>query len=487
MFDTKSTSALILTALLAYYVYKVRYTSFKHNSGNMMLQVVYSLFFCPLRKVPGPLRVHFFPSYHKLKILNGTLHQYTLDLHKRFGTVVRIGGDTVSMVSESARKEIYSTYNFSKGKIYESNKIIGENMFNTNNKDYHRLKKRILAPLFSDKAISSVENIIHNNVKNLVEKLNDYSYSNQKFDLGLYFHYFSFDVIGDIGFGKSFNMVNDGYHPVIGWVKDTFYLSFILFIFPIFKNIQFRSVKSLYEFSYGAINNAKSHPNRATIMNALLNAVDPETGKKLDEKEIAEESIIQFAAGTDTTSNTLTWFFYNLTNHPDIYEKLEREINTIFQDKASISYTQIKSDCHYLNAVIHESMRVTPVAPGNLPRAVPKGGRVIDGYFIPEGTTIGSSVISCHNLPELWKDPNVFNPGRWLENGKFKTNPNFFSFSIGPRACIGRSLAWMELYLVIATLIRNFRFKRENNNKIDSSFYLVAQPVKPIIYTVQRN
>ncbi|KAI9291354.1 cytochrome P450, partial [Neoconidiobolus thromboides FSU 785] len=66
---------------------------------------------------------------------------------------------------------------------------------------------------------------------------------------------------------------------------------------------------------------------------------------------------------------------------------------------------------------------------------------------------------SLHNLPSLWKNPDAFDPQRWLQDGKFKTNPNFSPFLIGPRACVGRTLAWMELYLVSANLIRNFTFK----------------------------
>ncbi|KAI9296052.1 cytochrome P450 [Neoconidiobolus thromboides FSU 785] len=470
MLEINSISNIALISILSYYTYSV----------------VYSLFICPLRKVPGPLIVHFFPYYYKFKQANGTLHEYEVINHKKYGPIVRIGGNLISVVSDSACKEIHNTYDYLKDGLYEATKVVGENMFSTNNKEGHRFKKRILAPFFSDKTILSVENVVKENVDNLVNKLEEFSDNNQKFDLGLYFHYFSFDIIGDVGYGKSFNMVKEGHHPVIGWIKDAFRIFALVAAFPVFRHLQYACVKSLYQFSYDAINNAKKYPNKVTFINALVNAEDPETGKKLSDKEIAEESILQFIAGTDTTSNTLTWFFYNLANNPDVYEKVEREIHNIFPDKGSINYTKIKSECHYLNAVIHENLRIIPVAPGVLSRFVPKGGRVIDGYFIPEGVSIGASVISKHNLSLFWEDPESFNPERWLENGKFKNNPNFMPFSIGPRACIGRSLAWMELYLITATLIRNFRFERENNKKISSKFYMIVQPTEPICYTINK-
>ncbi|KAI9296053.1 cytochrome P450 [Neoconidiobolus thromboides FSU 785] len=470
MIEIKSILIIASISLLVYYIYSV----------------IHSLFFCPLRKVPGPLIVHFIPFYYKLKQADGTLHEYALNIHKKYGHTVRIGGDLISVVSDSACKEIHNTYDYLKDGLYEAIKVMGENMLNTNDKEGHRFKKRILAPFFSDKTILSVENVVKENVDNLVNKLEEFSDNNQKFDLGLYFHYFSFDIIGDLGFGKPFNMVKKGYHPVIDWIKDVFRITFLVAAFPALKHFQYACIKSLYQFSFDAINDAKNHPDKVTIMNALINAEDPETGKKLSEKEVAEESMLQIAAGTDTTSNTLTWFFYNLANNPDVYEKVEKEIHSTFPNKGSINYSKVKSECHYLNATIHESMRIKPVAPGVLSRFVPKGGRVIDGYFIPEGTSVGAAAIAKHNLPSLWEDPDNFNPERWLENGKFKNNPNFFPFSIGPRACIGRSLAWMELYLVTATLIRNFRFERENNKRISSKFYMVVQPTEPICYTVNK-
>ncbi|KAI9296044.1 cytochrome P450 [Neoconidiobolus thromboides FSU 785] len=466
------TSILTIASLLllAYYIYGV----------------IYSLFVCPLRKVPGPLILHFIPFYYKFKLANGTSHEYVLNIHKKYGPIARIGGDLVSVVSDSACKEIHSTYGYLKDGLYEASKLTGVNTFNTNDKDDHRFKKRILAPFFSDNTILSIENVVKENVDNLVNKLNEHSDTEQKFDLGLYFHYFSFDIIGDLGYGKSFGIVKQGYHPVVDWIKDAFRLSFLVAVFPALKHLEYTSIKSIYQFSYDAINNAKNCPDKTTIMNALLNTEDPETGRKLNEKEIAEESILQIVAGTDTTSNTLTWFFYNLANNPDVYEKVEKEIHDTFPDKRSIDYTKIKSECHYLNAVIHESMRIIPVAPGIISRSVPKGGKVIDGYFIPEGISIGASIVSKHNLASLWEDPDSFNPERWLENGKFKNNPNFMPFSIGPRACIGRSLAWMELYLVTANLIRNFKFERENNKKIASKYFMVVQPAEPILYIINK-
>ncbi|KAI9296964.1 cytochrome P450, partial [Neoconidiobolus thromboides FSU 785] len=178
---------------------------------------------------------------------------------------------------------------------------------------------------------------------------------------------------------------------------------------------------------------------------------------------------------------------YLLSSQPDRYEKVREVICTVFSGKDLITYNKCKSECHYLNAVIHEGLRMIPVVGGNAPRLVPKGGRVIDGYFIPEGVVVGVSMNSIHNLPSNWKDPSHFNAKRWLKNGKFQSNPNFMPFLLGPRGCVGRTLAWMELYLVTANLVRNFTFERENEKVIRYKNFITTQPIEPINVYVTKN
>ncbi|KAI9294176.1 cytochrome P450 [Neoconidiobolus thromboides FSU 785] len=442
--------------------------------------MLYNIYVSPLKKVPGPLINLIFPIIHDAYLLGGTYPEYCLDMHNKYGNVVRLSWNQVSFSSESAAKELYATYGYQKSNIYEILSVVGETTFSTRNKDFHRQRKKIIAPCFSDKVIGSVEYLVKKNLDNFVSKINEFVTQDQKLDFGLYFHYFAFDVIGDLAFGKSFNMLKDGHHPIVDWVKDLSKIGALVFTFPFMKYYQFKTVKKLYEFSYDAIRNTRSNPGKTTILGALIEAADPETGKKLNEKELAEESILQLAAGTDTTSHSLTWLFYLLSNHPEIYQNVKDEMLKIFPNKQTITYNICKLECHYLNAVIHEGLRIVPAIGGTPTRLVPKGGKIIDEYYIPEGCTVGTNINALHNLSIVWKDPEAFNPKRWLKNGKFKNNSNFMPFSMGPRGCIGRQLAWMELYLVSATLIRNFTFKRESSRPIDRKSFITTQPAEAI-------
>ncbi|KAI9291035.1 cytochrome P450 [Neoconidiobolus thromboides FSU 785] len=471
MFTLISVLGSFLVLFLAFYVYKV----------------IHSIFFSPLKNVPGPLINLIFPFVNYIYIINGTYPEYALNLHKKHGNVVRLSWSKISFSSDSALKEIYSTYSYIKDQTYEIFQIIGETILSTRSRAFHRQRKKIIAPSFSEKAIESIEHLVKKNVDIFVNKVDALATQNQKLDLGLYFHYFAFDIIGDLAFGKSFNMLRDGYHPIVKWTHDISKLSILVLLFPFLKYHQFDSIKKLYEFTYESIKEARNSPDRANILNTLIKATDPDTGEHLSEKEIAEESILQIGAGTDTTSNSLTWIFYSLTNNPEVYKKVKEEMLAIFPDKDLITYTKCKSECHYLSAVIHESLRILPVAGSAPTRVVPKGGRVIDGYYIPEKVTVGVTINALHNSPSVWKNPNVFDPQRWLEDGKFKTNSNFSPFLIGPRACVGRTLAWMELYLVCANMIRNFTFKRIDKKKISRKNYVTTKPGEPIEVSIIKN
>ncbi|KAI9290433.1 hypothetical protein K502DRAFT_354084 [Neoconidiobolus thromboides FSU 785] len=105
----------VLVTLISYWAYKV----------------IYNLFFSPLRKVPGPLINQIFPLASTFYAVNGTFHLYSTKLHQKYGNVVRISWDGISIASDEAAKEVYSTYSFAKSGFYNGFQIAGETVFST--------------------------------------------------------------------------------------------------------------------------------------------------------------------------------------------------------------------------------------------------------------------------------------------------------------------------------------------------------------------
>ncbi|XP_070801075.1 cytochrome P450 2J5-like [Pituophis catenifer annectens] len=164
-----------------------------------------------------------------------------------------------------------------------------------------------------------------------------------------------------------------------------------------------------------------------------------------------------FGAGTDTIFGTMMWALLLLTNHPDIQEKVQKEIEDVFGFSRIISY-QDRKKLPYTNAVIHEMQRLKYILLIGLPRQCTKDVKM-RGYHIPKGTVIAPDLRSVLLDPEQWETPEEFNPNHFLDkDGKFVEREEFLPFGIGKRTCMGEQLARIELFIFLTSLLRAFSF-----------------------------
>ena len=193
----------------------------------------------------------------------------------------------------------------------------------------------------------------------------------------------------------------------------------------------------------------------------LLNAKDPETGKGFSMDELWGESNLLIIAGSDTTSTAMSGAFFYLAHNPSAMQKVCKEIREAFADVEEIVTGPKLSGCSFLRACIDETMRMTPPVAGALPREVLSGGMDIDGHHIPAGVDVGVPIYTIHHNADYFPQPFDFIPERWLSDPS--ANPLHSSlqaaqsaynpFSIGPRGCIGKGLAYVELTVTIARVL----------------------------------
>lgn len=185
----------------------------------------------------------------------------------------------------------------------------------------------------------------------------------------------------------------------------------------------------------------------------LLNARDPETGKGFSPQELWGESNLLIIAGSDTTSTALASAFFYLPHNPRTLQKLTQEIRSTFAEVEDIKSGPALNSCTYLRAVIDEGMRLSPPVGGMLPREVLTGGIDIDGVHVPEGIVVGTPHYTLHHNPAYFPAPFLFRPERWIaasspevtEESVALAQSAFCPFSVGPRGCIGKGLAYTEL------------------------------------------
>lgn len=210
----------------------------------------------------------------------------------------------------------------------------------------------------------------------------------------------------------------------------------------------------------------------------LLNARNPETGLSFSVPELWGESNMHLIAGNDTTSTALaaTFFYLVRSSSQRGLVKLRKKILDMFGgiDHVEDIHSGPKlNSCVYLRACVDEAMRMSPPVGGLLPREVLTGGLSIDGYKIPAGSVIGVPTYAIHHNEKYFPKDEKFIPERWIPN--ITSDPLIFEnsahkievaksaycpFSIGPRGCIGKTLAYTELRIAVARTVCLFEMIR---------------------------
>ncbi|XP_067362717.1 cytochrome P450 2G1-like [Channa argus] len=164
-----------------------------------------------------------------------------------------------------------------------------------------------------------------------------------------------------------------------------------------------------------------------------------------------------FLAGTETTSSTIRYALSVLIKYPQIQEKMQQEIDTVIGRERCANMEDRKS-LPFTDAVIHEVQRFLDIVPFSVPHYALKD-ILFRGYTIPKDTIILPLLHSVLKDEKHWATPWSFNPQHFLDqNGNFKKNPAFLPFAAGKRACVGESLARMELFIFVVSLLQQFTF-----------------------------
>ena len=175
--------------------------------------------------------------------------------------------------------------------------------------------------------------------------------------------------------------------------------------------------------------------------------------------EIIAESAAIIDAGAETTAIALTNILELLIRHPQHMKTLREEVATAFvDDEAVASYDKVK-DLPFLKACLDEGMRIRPPVSSGLPRRTPPEGANILGKWIPGDTSVSMTIYGAHHDPNIYPEPETFNPQRWMDPTERKRmEPYFIPFSAGARGCIGRNISYLEQMMALASLVHRYDF-----------------------------
>jgi len=165
-------------------------------------------------------------------------------------------------------------------------------------------------------------------------------------------------------------------------------------------------------------------------------------------------------AGTETTATVLSGLMYLLCLHPDKMDKLVAEVRSAFASSDGITMESAVG-LPWLNACIKEGMRMYPPVPIGLPHLTPRDGSTICGHYVPPETTVAAPHWPMYYSPTIFRDPKSFVPERWMGVERYADDERsaFQPFSVGPRDCLGKNMAYHEMRLLLSKVIYNFDFQ----------------------------
>src|SRR5271156_77123 len=224
-----------------------------------------------------------------------------------------------------------------------------------------------------------------------------------------------------------------------------------------------RSFRALGKVIVQIINRKRKDSVPATdALGIMMQARDPQSGEVMPDRQIIDETLTLIVAGHETTASTLNWAWYLISQHPEVEQRLTNELET--------STTPFEFDdlpkYPYARQIVEEAMRLYP-AGWNLSRKALRDDQLGD-YFVPAGTELYVPPYFIQRHPDLWEEPDRFNPDRFLpENSKHRQRMAMIPFSAGPRNCIGTHFARIEMQIHLMMIARYLRLE-----------YVASRPVE---------
>ncbi|KAI0193892.1 cytochrome P450 [Astrocystis sublimbata] len=392
----------------------------------------------PLRRYPGPTAAKLTNGYGAFYALKRSLHLQTLEDHKQYGPVMRHGPNKLvfnTMTALKRNKEVYQNERITKPVSYLANqaKPGSHNTWNSLDRDMHRRKRKLMAPAVSDRSMKTFEPIIAEQVDIFLKQIA--TFHDSPVNMKDRCNYLGMDIVGLLSFGfplhcqtEEKNRFFADHMPVSNRRLNTYMQ------IPLIPKHRLQVLINLIWYE------AKERAYR------LIEHMTAE-GQSLRVNDLWMEAILFIVAGGDTTSTAIAATFFYLAHNKDCYDKLAEEIRGSFQAANEICGSKL-AGCRYLRACIDESLRMSPPIPGTLWRQqaaddTDASAFIVDGHVIPSGTY------------NYYPEPFKYKPERWLG----PASELLVAFSTGSRGCPGKSMAYMELSLVLAKALWYFDFK----------------------------
>ncbi|KAJ5587589.1 uncharacterized protein N7459_003354 [Penicillium hispanicum] len=480
--------------------------------------VTYRLYGHPLRGFPGPkLAAATFLYEFYYDVVKGGMYIWEIErMHEKYGKqlhctristrkhttreatkphltqfhqgpIVRINPRELHIKDPSYYEEIHAGAASKRAKDPEYAVAYGapRSLVGTINHDHHRLRRSYLGNYFSKRAITSLAPYIHEKLDQLIHRFENAFHHSLVVHLQLDFAALTADVITQYCYGWSYGYLDDP-NPAekidlvdgVAGVMTMFHIHrFFPILIPISRAVPPSVVRWFqpYMAELFAIKarlrrqaeetlqsrktvNIDDEKVRDGIFEALTSPDIPAQERSLDRLE--DESILLLGAGTETTARAIAMSMYYVALDEEIGRKLRAELRTVLQTPRSRASWSDLEQLPYLTGVVNEGLRLSHGMTARLARVSQHEPLLYKDWVIPAGTPVSQSNYFVHMDPTLFPEPSKFDPERWIraaERGKYLSR-FIVAFTKGSRQCLGINLAYAEIYMTIAHIVRRFKF-----------------------------
>ncbi|EKM52044.1 uncharacterized protein PHACADRAFT_102490 [Phanerochaete carnosa HHB-10118-sp] len=463
----------------------------------------------PVSRYPGPLPAKLSKWWMVWQERHGKQHLYIRALHDRYGDVVRIGPNDISIRDVDAVAPMMGTNGLPKGPsmyaVAMEPPISG--LIGIRDPVVHARRRRPWTRAFSTAALKEYEPILVRNITKLREQL-----ASQRggVNLATWFSWMTYDVMGDMVFGGGSDMLTHGDKDGIWSMIQTAaegqmlyhhipWLAHFARRLPVSGGVKKRRRWALERTTV----RYKQGATTKDLFYYLVSLMSNEDGAEQTSPpagQVISDGVLATIAASDTTSSVLSNAFWNILRYPQYYKRLQAEVDQYYPAGENALDPKHYSKMVFLDAVLNETMRMYPVIPSGSQRApIPgKGDRIIGPYFIPNGTQTRMHFWSLQRHARYFTHPDTFWPERFLiaeglerapEGEPFVHDANaFIPFSFGPSNCVGKNLAQVEMRMVFCHLLQNLEFElekgwdpAERDHTVEDRFVISMKSPLPVV------
>ncbi len=410
------------------------------------------------------------PGNYGIPVLGETL-DFVLDpdfitkRYKRYGCIFKthlMGKPTVVMVGSEAAEFVLSNhmdyFSWRQGWPNNFKVLLGESLFLMDGEE-HRIKRRLIMPALHGSAlanyIGTMEKITRAYLKKWEEK--------EEFTWLQEFKQLTFDIASELLLGTKVGVESARLSQLFTTLTNgLFAVNPLPLPFTQFgKAIAARN--QILEHLTKVVRERRENPTKDAL--SLLIQARDEEGNSLSEKELIAQAVLLLFAGHETTTSMLTWLCLELARHPEVLQRA-REEQLQLASKGDLNLEQL-GQMPYLEQILLEVERLHPSVGGGF-RGVVKEFE-FNGFYVPAGLQLLYVIPETHKLPEIYSQPEYFDPDRFSPKRlEHKQRPfSLIGFGGGPRICVGIAFAKMEMKIIAAHLLRGYKWEILPNQSLD--------------------